>query len=1007
MGESSYSPNNTVPKIEKENRIKLHYPSEGFGDVKVEATTTTRVPKSLLVMNRIPIDELEEDQDVGRSRNIELLEQSHLKLSGSPPGRLAYFHQPKPHMLGIDNEVEDCEVSKRLEEYAPQKRIDLSLKTVNQSISTIKPMPQMRIESPGINVRLLKARNKREQMLKELPKNGKEKLAQISNQITFMNRCMSDFYSFLKRKRNWEEESFEGDIMHDDDHLPQYRIEFNRMVISRLKFNSKIYKMNDDVQAFTDVLQNHLRVKNMLPLLFKERILGDFMDITELQIEYPLVKYIRTTMFRNLNKFQEKAVVNYFGEKITLLFAFNNYFRDWLVILAVPGLLFMGLDFFNRLKEDIENKQDMNVDLLYKIGSILFACLLTFRKARFIVKWSHYERNFAERYGQSEDDQIDVVRAEFHGTYVRSVISDQMNSKIYAGWVLNLKVFIVNFLMIVWGVIVGVACYYLLMSKRYIDSRRYKWDRRILYGSLGEVTLDFAEFIRIKLFDLIFLQIAKRMSKWQNFKIEREYELDLSLRLSISQLVNNSMIIWLIFYDLITTTEVRTKIIDGQIAKEGWSPVCFGNDCEEELTAYFLVYTMFQLLWAVVFNLTIMTTFSEFIYRFKLFNVYKHLSTNNDSLMLNFKAFSNKLKRGLLGQKKDNDSSKHKRSSTSDKQKELLIQKEKASTNPTQNAIKEFYQDHHKIYRKVNMEIEKQLFLLEDYTDKDDFDRSSFDYLYMVNSFSYLVLYGNILTHSFALVWLLLASEYAVMRRRLFLANKRPIPKAAGSIGMWMNMIKVVSSFSIFTNSIYIAFVVFKTQSLTLRLVILLVSIVVLALIDFFNNLEIFRGKHWTLEFIEKRNDFISSLLELINRGSIMRKTEETALKDLITKPTGDKPPNIRSTEALKNLPMLQDDELVISSDYKEIDFPVNFYQETDIYKQKELREVNFDIDPIMDSLIECHHDIQLEARVGEVDHQMNHILKLSLKKPKVKFDPQLETCNVACHKATKQIFSL
>lgn len=750
----------------------------------------------------------------------------------------------------ICEEMGDDEVPNRIRKYSPPKKLDLRLKAVNLSFSTIKAGRAKRKKVATRHHHRLIAFG--EQRIRELHKKPKQSSQKKIGDAAFYSSCIGSLFLAMKKKKNWLEESFDGDLAHEEDHLPQYRLDFNKTIINRIKVNAKIYKMKNEESTLKNALRNRAPIKNVLPLFFKERVLSEFMDNTEIQVEYPLAKYIRLTFCNNLTKFQEKAFVNYFGEKIALLFAFNNFFRDRLVFIAIVGLLYVAYDIYNRIKNLLDGKTKISADGYYQLLSILFACILTHSKSRFMVAWSTYERNFSERYGQSSIEQTDAPRSQFKGSYIRSVVSDRMNNKMDIRWTRVVKHIVANFLMLVWGAIVGVTCYYLLMTKRFIDSQQYSWDRNIIFGSSGEILTDFIEFIRIKLFDLVFFSIAKRMSTWLNFKFEAEYELDLSLRLSISQFFNNSMIIWLIFYDHLSSTHYKpVSLENGATVYYHWSDVCFGNDCEQELTTYFLVYSLFQLLWAVVFNLAIKTSWSTFIYKFKLLKYFQHLATRADWSLYKFTFGNNK--------KKANNFNKKTSSIEFSKQLKKGLG---ANKDADEAAIKKVYQEQAAMYRKPNMEIEKQLFLLEDYTDKDDFDCSSFDYLYMVNSFSYIILYGCIFSHCFATVWLLLASEYSVMRHRLLFVCKRPTPKAASSIGLWFTMMQVVSKMSVFTNALYIAFMVFQVETLAFKLVSLLVSVLVLALIDWVNYLPMFTDKHWTLDLTEKRNAFISNLID-------------------------------------------------------------------------------------------------------------------------------------------------
>lgn len=736
----------------------------------------------------------------------------------------------------------------------------------------------------------------------------------------FMSPLIRSVYCEVERDHDWEMESLGNDEgVYGADFIEQIRTEIKK----NLKLSKRYYSTVDCELAIMTAINNRQSVANVIPSIFKERSTSDFLDNNDLEIDHPVINALKQTFWRNVTKFQERTIVRYFGEKVALLLAFNNFFRDWLVFMSIFGLIYVGFEMYTRIDDEYQGGDSTSYQV-YQIISSIFCVILSYRKTRFIVNWQRFERLFSERNGTTGIEEAKVVRTQFKAPNKRSLATDEVNEQENKRFMNKIKQLVAAFVLLMYCVATGACCYFLLLTKRRINSLNLFWDVRFLSGSVSEVIFDFAEFIRIKLFDRLFLNVTKRMTRWLNFKFVEDHDFDICLRLSLFQFVNNSMIIWLITYDHFSSyrqdTGIDSKGIKTFIVK---SDICFNKDCKEELTTYFIIYTLFQLLWAVAFNLAIGTIFTKVILKTKLLT-RRHLRDKKKARAGDqdgFMAIANAFKIGSDKPKVQQRSSPSNKNRTRPKKQVTERHQELMVSNQAVNAC---YTDRLAMYRHADKEIEKQVVLLASYDDREDFDKASLDYLYLVNAFSYIVMYGTIFSHCYFTVWLMMASEYSVIRKKLLTTTKRPKPRAVNTIGMWLAMIKIASRVSVLTNSMYIAFFVYSDDNLEIQLLLLLFLIVLLSLVDYFSSFTIKDEQNDTAAILSQRSNFIRGLAEnpkfkavkaeearyKANRKNLIAEADDGASKD-------------RAYEIIKNNDIMPD---TLSSQLLNIYHPISDY---------------------------------------------------------------------------------
>lgn len=700
----------------------------------------------------------------------------------------------------------------------------------------------------------------------------------IDQSIGFKSGFLQHIYDTIDEDHDWEVDSFE---IVDDLYGEEFDSQMLGMVRHLMKECKKVFAIEEYPPLLLETLNNRRRLKNVLPSLFKKRPLSDFVDDEDQQIEVPIAKALKHTYCHHMDKFRDRAVVSYFGEKIALLLGFNHFFKDWLVFMVIAGLVYVGIDMYTRFESSLQLKSQFG-STWYEALSIVFCLVLGWRKTRFITKWKQQEEVFSEKYGMNGLEETKVVRTQFTARMKRSFVTDeinQMNDDTFYSMIRRLIAFLI---MAGYCVLTGVVCFYLLKLKRQVYSYNLSWDVRVVYGSVAEILLDFLEFIRIKIFDIIFLAIAKKMTTWLNFKYVADHENDLCLRLSLYQFVNNSMIIWLISYDLVNTSYLVPSFVtgsDGQVYDHSYmkSDICFDSNCEGELTSYFFVYSTLQLIWSLIFNNFILKAVNKVIGQFKLLRL-KHLlpKTKGKKEPLNIISTFLQNEQSVKTPSLSSPNTNRHRKTLKNPNPKAPNEKELTVEAKMEKLVKDNYDEatNNEMYRKANMEIEKQVVLLEVYDDREDFDMASMNYQYMVNTYTYIVVYGCIFSHCYLTVWLIMLSEFYMMRHKLLLATKRPKPKSSNTIGIWLIAIQVVSGLAVLSNSFYISFVVFSKSSLTNRLVLFLVMTVALYLVDYLSSFNFMGGINQSVETVIKRGKFLNDRFGDIHRTHNHRMTK-------------------------------------------------------------------------------------------------------------------------------------
>jgi len=143
-------------------------------------------------------------------------------------------------------------------------------------------------------------------------------------------------------------------------------------------------------------------------------------------------------------------------------------------------------------------------------------------------------------------------------------------------------------------------------------------------------------------------------------------------------------------------------------------------------------------------------------------------------------------------------------------------------------AIETQFRDPATIYEPLDEEINAQVLEMGDFNSDVDFDETVFWYLRIMNTYSYITLFGILFPMSFLTSWIISVIDMRTIRTKLIHESKRPTPAGIKTIGLWLEMISFVANMAVFTNSFIISLVVLDTKTAEVQFVMFVVLTILL-----------------------------------------------------------------------------------------------------------------------------------------------------------------------------------
>ena len=587
--------------------------------------------------------------------------------------------------------------------------------------------------------------------------------------------------------------------------------------------NMMIYYRIDNLKSFKQLkaaVNYSKSLKEVLPLLYCYRAPVDILSNYEIET-LPINELFTLTLWNNLKKYPEKAMNEYFGGRVSTFFSFMSFFRDWLVIPALLGLVYMGVEVFYSSNEEYDTSNGP-VEKLYEVCSFIYLFVISITKNMFLYKWKKHESSLAAN--EDYDEYTETTQGQrkgFKPIMIRSLVTDKINLTAMnedKGGLIESLIYLITTVIIILSFVVARV---IMNLKRNTHSLGSIPDVVVWYTGtkLLSALFGFVEFFRIMLFQYLYFTLIRKMLRWRNFKYIRTYETNLIIFTSVYQIINNSAALLLLYFDqLISNYGINSTGVLGLN-----SLTCTDGDCYAELSSYFSSFIIIQLIWSFGF---------KFIFKVVIIKIVKKANQKTRELM---KTAISKLNQGLMS--KDKNTPKRstdlvKLVKDLDNNTEVGGLLQEPSDIAQDRLVATCYEKQHQIYEEINKEIEKQVVELEDYSKTEDYDATLEDYLSIVNNFGLIVLFGAVYSQCYITSGLIACSEAYLTRNNLLFLKKRPVPSQIYSIGIWYDVMEVTCYMAVPLSAVYGSWFIYEDRPTGIRTITFLVIMFLFGFID-------------------------------------------------------------------------------------------------------------------------------------------------------------------------------
>ena len=401
-----------------------------------------------------------------------------------------------------------------------------------------------------------------------------------------------------------------------DFNNPIYFPPFSPFKISKKNFY-RLYNQND---TFSDDLSdiNSSKFRNIDKLRLMNQILDFLLILNEMkknkilfsiyfhknreQYDNDIKDNIYLTSFYNSLYFEKKLyqLRNYYGESFFFYFLFFNYYTILLIIPSILGIiLFLSYYFKKRVPFISIFSNQIEMDY-YDVLLITFCLLICLWLTLFFKIWNQKELFYSYIYGTSNYKQNYELNEDF--------IPDS-KEKLILGYFIpyesvfkhKIKKIISNVILLFMIFIVILFIYYLFRYKNYLV---YKYS----YHYLISMFIASLNGLQIKIFNLIYYYIAKKLNDWENHSTINNKNNDLAFKLILFDFMNSySSLFYIAFI-------------------KPYNEGCVHNNCLKEIEVQ--IYTIF-LIYLALFIIEIL--YPIYFYKINKKYINRNVSFSEDN----------------------------------------------------------------------------------------------------------------------------------------------------------------------------------------------------------------------------------------------------------------------------------------------------------------------------------------------------------------------------------------
>ena len=351
----------------------------------------------------------------------------------------------------------------------------------------------------------------------------------------------------------------------------------------------------------------------------------------------------------------------------------------------------------------------------------------------------------------------------------------------------------------------------------------------LTYFEPNEMVFNFLEVLRIYAFQFAFTLIVKKLMVFQNIKYKSDHEDKLILFLSVFQIINSSFFLIIVIGQSVFLGDyIQVQADSGSyiVIKS----VCLESNCGRELANFVLLFCVVKIIFVVCFKFLFVRIFKFVTEKaIKLTKVFKTEEKKKEQPPLEF---YEKSKRMTSAAKVEFAINMYYRSGThpyhdeTDEAGDLGLQ--------SSSIAPEFGK--YNIYSKIDEEISRQASELQAVNTSDDYNPLLDDYLQLFNSLGVSSLFGILFPLAFLVTWMNAFVEYVLDRDRYLTKLKRLIPQSSTTIGLWKNILELLSILTVITNAVYLSFILFEKKQAYIRFIIfILLSVSFMVIVQLYD----------------------------------------------------------------------------------------------------------------------------------------------------------------------------
>lgn len=286
-----------------------------------------------------------------------------------------------------------------------------------------------------------------------------------------------------------------------------------------------VFKYKDKVKLVTTMIAS---VVDLGELYENQVITSNFCLHNDQQLNYLRTEWGSFTKFYKPQNYH--YIRRYFGEKISMYFAYLEYYIYWLITPSLVGLASYIVGAIDKKMYQFDESLD-----LYEILLLFFSLFLSVGSTLLDQLWIRKENRLAWMWGTTDLVEIEQQRPAFKGEYMTDPITG-IKKKIQKskGWE-RIKRSIGFSITFIFTISVLSFIIFLTTAKR--DYRSYS------------TYLSLANAMQIKVMNFVHRIIARKMTEWENYEYDSEFNNALTVKLYLFQFINSySSLFYIAFF---------------------------------------------------------------------------------------------------------------------------------------------------------------------------------------------------------------------------------------------------------------------------------------------------------------------------------------------------------------------------------------------------------------------------------------------------------------------------